>query len=307
MISSQSRQSFNLLNQETLSKLKSIIKDSQVRHKLSGSGIPIDHSTSKIKMVMDIKSPQTEPQKSQFLVRLEKIISNLKEVKSKPKKLSQGELYNLFGKNCFSWKGELETLGKSEEFIVENMFIIKDHIEGVFSDSENVNYQMAGSFSHRTSQFEIVGLSFLKDKSFKFRGRLSPSFELEGQIIFRPSSRTPSNLKLNLIGVVCHVNWVHLTDESRSEYRLPIVYKRTDSLIYLIINRDGKFMFGNGIISEENQLYSLELTWKDKRHRTQLFQQVEVDRNGAPVKGFCFQSDDVLLEIITKKSEGDGE
>jgi hypothetical protein len=305
IISAQSRQSFGMLNQETMSKLASMIKDQTKISQLSNSGFPIEESISKIK-VMGMKQNDSKngTPKSEFLMRLEKIISNLKEVRTRPEdKIQQGDLYSLFGKNCFSWKGELETLGKNEEFIVENMFIIKDHIEGAFCDSENYNYEMAGSFSHRTHEFEIVGISMLKDRSFKFGGKMNDAFELTGQIMFRPFSRAASNLKLILMGVRCHLNWINKNDSTKSKYALPIIYKRTANLIYLMVNNDGRFVFGNGIMNEDNGMYSLELNWKEKRFVSEILEQREFDSEGNKSKGFIFESETSVFEIISKKND----
>lgn len=304
IISTQSRQSFGILNQETISKLTDIIKDHSKINNLASSGLPIENSISRLRGAELTPEPsKQETPKSEFLMRLEGIISNLKEVRVKPKKIAQGDLYSLFGGKCFSWKGELETLGKSEEFIVENMFIIRDHIEGVFCDSENYNYEMAGSFSHRTLQFEIVGISIKKDKSFKFRGHMTPSFQLVGQIMFRPFSRAASNLNLVLIGVRCHVNWLSKVDESQTKLALPILYKRTDNLIYLMVHVDGRFVFGNGILNEETGLYSIELTWKEKRFMSEVLEQKTHDLEGNPTKGITFESETSVFEIISKKCE----
>ena len=56
-------------------------------------------------------------------MKLENIISNLKKVKKETKKIKQSDLLTLFGNECFTWKGEMETLGKIEKFAFENLFI----------------------------------------------------------------------------------------------------------------------------------------------------------------------------------------
>ncbi len=57
--------------------------------------------------------------------------------------------------------------------MIDNLFIIYDRLEGIFVDNEENIYELAGSLSYRTKEFEIIGLSMDKTKSIKVRGTFS--------------------------------------------------------------------------------------------------------------------------------------
>ena len=292
----RSRQSFGVLNQNTISKLAELIKNFRPEKKNKRSTDLNSQKGNSRQIEFNSKNEQEE--KSEFMGKLEKIITNLREVKTKQKKLEQSQLYVLFGDKCFIWKGEMETLGKEEEYVVENMFIIRDRIEGVFCDSNNVNFEMAGSFSHRMNEFEIIGMSLKKDKSFKFRGSIKSNFQMVGRVTFRPSSRAPSNLSLSFIGTKGLVNFKNFAGEENNFQNLPVVYKKTANLIYMMINNNGKFIFGNGIKDESSGLFSLELSWKKKKFHSDLFVQMEQDIPQIESQKMEFMSENGELEII---------
>lgn len=79
------------------------------------------------------------------------------------------------------------------------MYIINDQIEGVFIDENEELYELVGSCSYRTKEFEIIGLSQSKTKSIKIRG-LIDGLKLKGNFSIKPSKSPDSQIEFQMGG-----------------------------------------------------------------------------------------------------------
>lgn len=309
----KSRQSLKVLNKNTINKLAVFFKEHQDQNDSKNSeenpnnnsqwpevtGV-IDNLRKLSKNSKETRVNKLDVSRTEFIDKLGNVISNLKEVEQTPR-MRQTDLYSLLTSDCFLWKGELDTLGKQEPFIVQNLFVLKERFEGVYRDDSGINYELAGSFSPRTHQFEIIGISMDKDRSFKFRGELKPDFTLQGEIAHRPSIKPLSSLHLKLLGVTAKANLINKINHSNSHKNLPCVYKKTSTLIYIMIRIDNTFVFGSGVKDDETNIFSLELSFKEKKYRTELFVQSQKDLQDLSSNTLRFNSPQYFLELIVDK------
>lgn len=310
-LANKSRQSLTVLNKNTMNKLAEFFNNNQdttpskesdsqnSTHWPEVSGV-IDNLRHLSKSSKRTQFNNADVSRTEFLDKLGNVISNLKEVDTSPK-MRQSDLYSLLTSDCFLWKGELDTLGKQEPFIVQNLFVLKDRFEGVYRDDGGINYELAGSFSPRTHEFEIIGISLGKDRSFKFKGSLEEDFTLSGEITHRPSIRPPSNLHLKLLGVICEANIINKVNHAQSHKGVTCLYKKTSTLLYVMLRIGKGFVFGSGVKDEETNVFSLELSFKEKKFRTELFVQSQRDLQDLNSKNLRFNSQLHFLEILVTK------
>lgn len=221
----------------------------------------------------EIKDSPVAFNKNDFQRKLSNAVRGLKQVISDSIKNS---LYR-FDHNSenISWVGNFVTLGKKEQLVFDNLYIIGDTIEGIFTDSDEISYELAGSYSVRTKEFEIVGMSFDKTKSIKIKGELQ-DFKLKGHMSKKPNTGPSSNVEIKLLGFEGK-STLRLLGENVLYENLPMVLKLTNSYLYGIVLFEKDYVFLNGV-RDRNEGYCLEINTNNKKIKNVVLMQM---RNGS--------------------------
>ena len=198
----------------------------------------------------------------EFLGRLAQIFNGLK---SQDRNEHSQELKEPLNEKCFGWKGEMTTLGRQEPLLISNLFILRDRIEGVYLHADKTIYELAGSYSKRTNQFEIVGISICKTRSLLFKGVFQSTFHLEGRLTWRPISHAPSNLKIKMNGVTGTAEIFEIEEGKRTK-NISVILKQTTYLIYGIFRMGKSFLFLSGV-RKKNRGFEVELMGRQKGFR----------------------------------------
>jgi hypothetical protein len=262
-----SRASFRVMNEDIRNRLDRLTNRTE---RVSTINSELAETRNRLKSI-DIsakKSMIANEQNKAFLAKLSNIIGNLRKV---TRDQEDEEIQNLLVEECFSWKGDLVTLGKTEDFVMSNLFILKDRIEGVYNDADRLSYELAGSFSLRTNEFEIIGMSKCKSRSIKFKGSMNSKFELEGTLTSRPMNQAPSNLRLKMVGLSAKAELFEV-EESQLKKGIPVLIKHTAHLIYGILKLDNSYMFLSGIKGTKG-LFSIEIMAKHRSFRGMVLKQ----------------------------------
>lgn len=284
-----SRASFSLMNEDIRNRLDRLTvpgrEPSHRNARLTSINSELEETRNRLKSVglSEKKSAFLDSGNTAFLHKLSSIIGNLRKVSQKEE--DKG-IQALLAEDCFSWKGELVTLGKTEDFVVSNLFILKDRIEGVYSDADLLSYELAGSFSLRTNDFEIIGMSSCKSRSIKFKGSLNSRFELEGTLTSRPLNQMASNLRLKMVGSSARAELFEV-EEARFRKEVPVLIKKTPHLIYGILKMDASYMFLSGAKGKDG-LFSVEVMARKRSFRNIVLRQelVEVSETEAEILKF---------------------
>jgi hypothetical protein len=285
----QSRASFSMMNEDIRNRLDRLTlpngEPSSRNDRVNSLNSELEETRNRLKSIghSQKKSHFINSQNSAFLNKLTNIIGNLRKVS---KNEEEKEIQELLTEECFCWKGELVTLGKTEDFVISNLFILKDRIEGTYNDADRLSYELAGSFSLRTNEFEIIGMSNCKSRSIKFKGSLNAKFELEGTLTSRPLNQTASNLKLKMLGVSAKAELFEL-EEGKLKREIPVLIKKTAHLIYGIIKMDNSYMFMSGV-KGKNGLFSVEIMSRKRFYRGMVLTQeiLDVSESGDEVLKF---------------------
>jgi hypothetical protein len=197
-----------------------------------------------------------------------------------------------------SWVGNFITLGREEQVVFDNLYIIGDIIEGIFTDVNEVSYEMAGSYSSKTKEFEIVGMSFDKNKSIKFKGELT-NFKLRGVMTKKPANGPSSNVEIKLLGHESKAV-VHLLSSGVIYENLESTFKLTKSYLYGMILFQKDYIFLNGF-KDKDSGFGLEINSTNKLFKNNLLIQVnekacEKEELSLYEKKLIFQNED--MEII---------
>jgi hypothetical protein len=286
-----SRASFSLMNEDIRNRLDRLTNRTA---RVSSINSELEETRNRLKSI-DIsakKQNASNEQNKAFLAKLSNIIGNLRKVS---KEQEDDEIQNLLVEECFSWKGELVTLGKTEDFVMSNLFILKDRIEGVYNDADRLSYELAGSFSLRTNEFEIIGMSKCKSRSIKFKGSLNSKFELEGTLTSRPMNQAPSNLRLKMVGLSAKAELFEV-EEGQLKREIPVLIKHTAHLIYGILKVDNSYMFLSGIKGTKG-LFTIEIMAKHRSFRGMVLNQEVVETSLDEGQILKFKNNKIHLTI----------
>ena len=168
----------------------------------------------------------------------EKLSTALKRLKTITKKKDKQQKNNAIITENFNWQGLINTLGKEESIVINNLVINGDFVEGTYN-SDNIIYELAGSCSLRTKEIEIIGLSTDKKKTVKIKGFLK-GFKIIGNFLKRPSKVPDSTISLELKGYKCKSNFkIKKTLIQNAESMIKV----TEHFIYGIVIFDKEYLF----------------------------------------------------------------
>jgi hypothetical protein len=199
-----------------------------------------------------------------------------------------------------NWVGTFVTLGKEEQIIFDNLYIIGDMIEGIFTDADGVSYELAGSYSLKSKEFEIVGMSFDKTKSVKIRGELA-NFKLRGVMSRQPASGPSSNVEIKLIGYESKA-LIKFYSNGVSFENLDATFKLTSAYLYGMIAFEKDIIFLNGV-NEKEIGYGLEINTSNKQFKNNVLIQAKSeynakDKSSAYDRKLVFWNDDVEIVLF---------
>lgn len=261
------------------------------------STINTDNNGSKI------KQPQTKISKSNlnddFQRKLSTALRQLKQIDPTTDGLWQSRLTLL--SEDITWVGHKTLLGKEDIFIIINLVMFEDRIEGLYIDEQDVSFELAGSYSARTKEFEIVGLSNDKTKTIKFKGEFN-NLQLIGTLVKRPYNGPQMSFNAKMFGydAKCDINIIN----SDSHFdNLPSILKIADNYFYAIVMIDKDYIFLNGQKSKNN-FYKIDIKTMSKRLKNcSLIEVVEKNEemqaklSELNEKRFVFSSNDINLVI----------
>ena len=195
-----------------------------------------------------------------------------------------------------SWVGNFVALGKEQQIIFNNFYIIGDAIEGIFTDADDFTYELAGSYSSRSKEFEIVGLSFDKSRSVKLKGEFA-NFKLKGKMTKKPFAGPALDFEIKLLGYEGKAVLRFFGDNSVNE-NMSAVLKITDSYIYGIILLDKDYIFLNGVSDKLG--YGIEISSSNKKIKNNILVEVktvadEKQKMSAYERRIVFRNDEMEL------------
>lgn len=202
-------------------------------------------NTSNLSKLKNSGTPTNEShitEEDEFKRKLSKALKQLKQTESLQYNNWQHR-FDLASENI-TWVGHRNILGKEEAFVIENLFILDDRIEGLYIDEKNIAFELAGSYSVRTKDFEIIGLSHDKTKTVKFKGDFR-NFELSGTLINRSTNSPQQSFAARMFGYDAKCD-IHILNEESSTNNLACILKVTDNYLYAIIVFDKDYVFLNG-------------------------------------------------------------
>ena len=145
-----------------------------------------------------------------------------------------------------SWVGRLTNLGREDTFVFDHLYFISDVIEGILKDSDEVTYEVAGSYLARTGEFEMVGMSIDKRRSIKFKGNFE-NFMLKANVTRKPNMNTVSQIQIKLFGHSGVAIIKNLADEDLPQDKLSCYVKLTKNFIYGFILFEKEHLVISGV------------------------------------------------------------
>lgn len=173
-----------------------------------------------------------------------------------------------------SWIGTLDTLGKQEKIIIESMLIIGDRIDGVYTDEAGDVFELAGLFSARTRECEIIGLSTSKTKSIKIKGKLT-DFEISGKIFRRPSNEAYSLINIKMFGIEGKLK-MKLKSDPESDY-FACLLRLTDMYLYAMAVIGKEYLILTGFLGSNGAV--VEVSSTSKKIKTGILYETEAQKN----------------------------
>lgn len=196
-----------------------------------------------------------------------------------------------------NWVGVKTTLGKEQRFIVKNMYIIMDQFEGIYVNEEEEIFELVGSASFRTKEFEIVGLSQSKEKSIKMKGTFE-GFKLKGKFSQYPSNGVNSLIELKMTGQVGKMR-METAEKKALVENLDAIVNISDKFLFGIAHDDERYFFLLGF-RHPQQPFFLEVysTLKDlKKMKLIQVQMGRVSSQNKEGEDLLFCDDKYRMEI----------
>ena len=246
----------------------------------------------------EIKEQEVGFGNNNFQKKLSNALRGLKQVVSDSIKFSPYRFDH--NSENISWVGNFVTLGKAEQLVFDNLYIIGDTIEGILTDSDEISYELAGSYSVRTKEFEIVGMSFDKTKSIKIKGELQ-DFKLKGHMSKKPNTGPSSNVEIKLLGFEGKMT-LRLFAAKQVHENLPVVLKLTNSYLYGMALFEKDYVFLNGV-RDKNEGYGLEINTNNKKIKNVVLMQVrsasdDSERVSSFERKMVFRNDEMELILF---------
>lgn len=196
-----------------------------------------------------------------------------------------------------SWVGRIITLGREETIIFDHLYIIEDVIEGVLTDEQGIVFEIAGSYSARTCEFELVGMSLDKKKTMKVKGALD-NFVLKGILSKKPEMQASSQVQLKFFGISAKV------DLSKEEHSINLkglegYIKVTNTYIYGFILFEKEVLIISGIKHPEFG-YGIEISCHNKKLKGSTAVQINFG-NDENDKRMEFKSEHLSLIVFFEK------
>lgn len=245
--------------------------------------------------LQELNASKNQFVRNDFQTRLGFALRGLKQVVTESIKQCRYKFDN--DSEHISWVGNFVALGKEQQIIFNNFYIIGDAIEGIFTDIDDVNYELAGSYSSRSKEFEIVGLSFDKSRSVKLKGEFN-NFKLKGKMTKKPFAGPPLDFEIKLLGNEGKAT-VRFFSENSIHENQTVVIKVTDSYLYGIILLEKDYVFLNGVSDKLG--YGIEISSSNKKIKNNILVEVKTvtddkQKLSAYERKMVFRNDE--MEII---------
>ena len=214
-----------------------------------------------------------------FKRKLSKALKQLKQAESE--KYSRWQTRFDPSSEDITWVGHRNILGKEEPFMIDNLYISGDRIEGYYIDEKGVNYELAGSYSTRTKDFEIIGMTQDKTKSIKFKGEFK-DFHLKGTFMNRSYNGPKESFEVKMFGYEAKCDVSINKDNQIGD--LPCILKISDKYLYAIVSFEKTYIFLNGYKNRFN-VFHIDVDSMSKRLKScsmaQVADQEEVNNTKA--------------------------
>lgn len=194
------------------------------------------------------------------------------------------------------WIGHIETFGKKEVLVFDNMYILSEIIEGVLTDSDQTIYELAGSYSCRTKQFELIGMSSDKKKTIKIKGSLS-KFTLKGELMRRMQSENVSSIEIVFFGIETLLK-ISFKNENTVFENVEGRFKWTEHFLYGMIHFENDTFFVNGVW-HQNVGYVIETSSYNKQINNNVLTQVKNEgwNNKKGKVHYTFESSNLIISV----------